>query len=264
MVRVDRDGDLTAIWLSSWRSRLVGYGVHVLVWRGVLIDTGFPAARKTVRRLLSELRPRGAIVTHGHEDHAGNLEVVVEAGLPHWISPLSPDVMRASRSMAAYRRFTWGHAGRWLPPPATFDPSPLVPLHTPGHSVDHHIIWDPERETLFSADLFLGIKVRIARPEEDPRALVLSLRQAAKLEPRVMWDAHKGRIDEPVAALRAKADWIEELIGRIERRIRSGEPDEYIARAELGPPELVDRISRGDLSRVNLVRAIRGGPTRAA
>jgi glyoxylase-like metal-dependent hydrolase (beta-lactamase superfamily II) len=264
MIRVERSGDLTALWLSSWRSRLIGYGVHVFLWRGMLIDTGFPALSHQVRRAIDELRPRGAILTHGHEDHAGNVEAVSDAGLPLWRSPLSPPVMRASESRAAYRRLTWGRMRARPITAEPFDPAPLQPLHTPGHSIDHHIVWDPERETLFSADLFLGVKVRVARPEEDPRALLTSLRRAAALRPRVMWDAHRGRIDDPATALAAKADWLEALIGRVERRIAAGEPDARISRVELGAPGVLDRASFGDLSRVNLVRAIRRTATRAA
>lgn len=262
MMRIERSGDLTAIWLSSWRSRLMGYGVHVYLWRGTLIDSGFPAAGRAVRRILGELRPRGAILTHGHEDHAGNADIVSGHGVPVWSSPLTPGVMRDSESMAAYRRITWGRLRRQRLAAAPFDPAPLVPLHTPGHSADHHVVWDPEREVLFSADLFLAIKVRVARPEEDPRALLASLRQAAALRPREMWDAHRGRIDDPTGSLTAKADWLEALIGRVEARIAAGEPDDTIARAELGRPGAVDRASFGDLSRVNLVRAIRRTATR--
>jgi glyoxylase-like metal-dependent hydrolase (beta-lactamase superfamily II) len=165
--------------------------------------------------------------------------------------------MRESEEMGAYRRVTWGRMRSQPIASDPFAPAPLEPLHTPGHSADHHIVWDPERETLFSADLFLGVKVRVARPEEDPRALLSSIRQAAGLRPRVMWDAHRGRIENPVAALAAKADWLEALIERVERRIAEGEPDERIARAELGAPGAIDIASFGDLSRVNLIRAIR-------
>lgn len=263
MVQIESAGDLTRVWLSSWRSRLVGYGVHVFLWRGVLIDSGFPTVAREIQRLIADLRPRGAIITHGHEDHAGNAGLLAELGVPLWMSPLTPDVIRESHSMAAYRRITWGRAAGPIPD-STFDPVPLVPLHTPGHSRDHHVVWDPEREVLFSADLFLGPKVRVARPEEDPRVIVSSLRKAAALRPREMWDAHRGRVDAPVAALEAKANWTEELIDRVERRIEGGEPDESIARAELGRPGLVDYFSFGDLSRVNLVRAIRRTIIRAA
>lgn len=264
MMRIERSGDLTRVWLSSWRSRLMGYGVNVYLWRNVLIDSGFPGARLDVQRLLRERQPTGAIVTHGHEDHAGNVEAIAEGGVPLWRSPLTPAVMRNSESMAAYRRITWGRLRRQESPVASFDPAPLVLLHTPGHSADHHIVWDPEREMMFSADLFLAVKVRVARPDEDPRALVASLRQAAALRPRQMWDGHRGRIEDPVAALGAKVEWMEELIGRVDARIRAGEPDESIARGELGRPGAIDRVSFGDLSRVNLVRAIRRTATRAA
>ncbi|HUF29240.1 MAG TPA: MBL fold metallo-hydrolase [Gemmatimonadaceae bacterium] len=264
MIRVDRTGELTRIWLSSWRSRTMGYGVHVFLWRGVLIDTGFPAARKDVAGALEELRPSGVILTHGHEDHAGNIGTVAARNIPLWHSPLTPAVIRANGEMAAYRRFTWGRMPLDESPGSTFDPAPLTVLHTPGHSADHHVVWDPERETLFAADLFLGTKVRVARPLEDPRALVNSLRQVAALRPREMWDAHRGSIPDPSNALIAKADWIDALIERVISRIRAGEEDERIAQRELGRPTAVDRISFGDLSRVNLVRAIRRTATTAA
>lgn len=257
MIRIERDGDLTRIWVSSWRSRLAGFGVYAYLWRGVLIDTAFPAARASIARALAELQPRGAILTHGHEDHAGNADLVAAAGIPLWHSPLSAAVMRENRAMGAYRRFTWGRPASVQLPAAGFDPHPFELLHTPGHSADHHAVWDPEREVLFSSDLWLGVRVQVARPDEDPRALVRSLRLAAELRPKAMWDAHRGAVQDPVAALEAKAGWIEALIERVERLAATGMPDEMIARETLGRPGLVDVVSFGDLSRVNLVRTIR-------
>jgi glyoxylase-like metal-dependent hydrolase (beta-lactamase superfamily II) len=265
MMRMERSAELTRVWLSSWRSRLAGYGVNVYLWRGVLIDSGFPGVRREVRRMLGELQPRGVIISHGHEDHAGNVQAVTERGVPLWRSTLTPAVMRDSESMAAYRSITWGRLRPQAEEAVTpFDPAPLEPVHTPGHSADHHIVWDPERGVMFSADLFLAVKVRVARPDEDPRALLASLRQAAALHPREMWDAHRGRVDDPVRALAAKADWLEALIARVEDRVRAGEPDDAIASAELGRAGAVEVASFGDLSRVNLVRAIRRTATCAA
>lgn len=264
MMRFERAGELTSVWLSSWRSRAIGYGVHVFLWRGVLIDTGFPTARREILRALEELKPHGVILTHGHEDHAGNVHAVAARNIPLWMSPLTPAVMSANVDMAAYRRFTWGRMPSGESPGITFDPSPLALLHTPGHSADHHVVWDAERETLFAADLFLGTRVRVARPLEDPHALLRSLRQVAALRPREMWDAHRGRVPDPSSALTAKADWLEALIDRVMARVRAGEEDARIAQRELGRPAVVDRITFGDLSRMNLVRAIRRTATSAA
>lgn len=264
MMRLQRLGDVTSVWLSSWRSRTLGYGVHVFLWRGVLIDTAFPTARREISEALEALRPHGVIVTHGHEDHSGNVHAVAARSIPLWISPLTPDVMRANADMGAYRRFTWGRMPCVESPGSTFDPSPLALLHTPGHSADHHVVWDAERETLFAADLFLGTRVRVARPLEDPSALLRSLRQVAALRPRVMWDAHRGRIADPSNALSAKADWLEALIDRVMAGLRAGDDDATIARRELGRPGIVDRVTLGDLSRLNLVRAIRRTATTAA
>ena len=74
--------DVEVIRLQSWRSAAMGYSVCVFLVRGQLIDTGFPGAREAVARVLEERRPRGVIVTHQHEDHAGNVDLVAERGIP--------------------------------------------------------------------------------------------------------------------------------------------------------------------------------------
>ena len=81
MVRLERHGDVTRVHLASRRSRLIGYSASAYLVRGVLVDTGFHAVRRDVSRLVDEMRPRGAVVTHEHEDHAGNVELLARRGV---------------------------------------------------------------------------------------------------------------------------------------------------------------------------------------
>ncbi len=135
----------------------------------------------------------------------------------------------------------------------------LVP--TPGHASDHHIVWDAERETIFGGDLFLGVKVRAAHDDERPRELARSLRATAALRPRRYFDAHRGPVRNPVSALGAKADWLEETIAAIEQRIGQGWSDRAIAREILGREDLAYYVSRGGMSRVTFVAQVRAeGP----
>ena len=72
----------------------MGYEVSAYLSRGVLIDTGFPRVLGDLAAWFSAARPVGAIVTHAHEDHAGNVE---------WLSgrvpiQLSPDTERMVRA----------------------------------------------------------------------------------------------------------------------------------------------------------------------
>lgn len=264
MIRLDRTQRITRVTMTSWRSRTVGYGVCAYFVRGVLIDTGFPGVRGEFERLLDELRPRGVMLTHHHEDHAGNAEAVARRGIPLAASPATMSLIRARQPMGAYRLWCWGAMRTLESTVLPFDHVGLEWIATPGHSADHHAVWDPERESLFAGDLFLGVKVRVARPGEDPRTLVGSLRRAAALRPRMLHDAHRGEIADPVDALHAKADWLDEAIARIDRYHEAGWSDRAIARAVLGREEPVSYASLGDLSRLNLVRSVlasRGAPS---
>jgi glyoxylase-like metal-dependent hydrolase (beta-lactamase superfamily II) len=251
--------------LRSWRSSAMGYSVCVFLVRGQLIDTGFPGARTDLGRLLDERRPRGAIVTHQHEDHAGNVGLVADRGLPIAMAPATEEALRRGEpNVGLYRRACWGSMERLTASLHPFEPCGLELIATPGHSPDHHVVWDADRRVLFGGDLFLGVKVRVARPMEDPRALARSARRAAALEPRVLFDAHRGLVPNGTAMLRAKAEWLEETIARIDARIAEGWSDRAITRAVLGREDLVALVSRGDLSRLNFVRAVRATKARPA
>jgi glyoxylase-like metal-dependent hydrolase (beta-lactamase superfamily II) len=236
----------------------MGYSVCVFLVRGQLIDTGFPGARDTVARLLDERRPRGIVVTHQHEDHAGNVELAARRGIPIAMARSTEDALRAGEAnVGLYRRACWGAMPPLRSAIEPHEPGGLELIATPGHSPDHHVVWDAERETLFAGDLFLGVKVRVARPMEDPRLLARSARRAAALRPRVLFDAHRGLVPNGIEALHAKAAWLEETIGAIDTYIGYGWGDRAITRTVLGREDVVALVSRGDLSRLNFVRAVR-------
>ncbi|MFL5576311.1 MAG: MBL fold metallo-hydrolase [Gemmatimonadaceae bacterium] len=259
MISITRHGDVTRLRMSTWRSRLVGYDVSAYLVRGVLVDTGFPAIGRELERALDALRPQGVLLTHEHEDHAGNAARLVRRGLPLGAGPATLDALRSIAPLGFYRRYTWGT----MPPldgaaREAFTHDALRLVHTPGHSHDHHAVWDAERETLFGGDLFLGVRVRIAHPGEDPRRLAVSLRAAAALYPARLFDAHRGPItDRPAALLAAKADWIEETVAAVDRRIAQGWSDDAIRREVLGREGMVGFFSLGEYSKVNFVRAVR-------
>ena len=72
-VRVEEFGDVRRVRMTSAGGRLVGIDVSAYVVRGVMIDTGFHRARDEVVLAAQSLGVTGIIVTHWHEDHAGNV-----------------------------------------------------------------------------------------------------------------------------------------------------------------------------------------------
>ncbi|MGV3708496.1 MAG: MBL fold metallo-hydrolase [Gemmatimonas sp.] len=250
-------GDVLALRASWPRSRWVGYSVHLFVVRGVLIDTGFPGMGQELRPLVEQQQLRGALLTHHHEDHAGNVQMLAERGLPLQMDAETEQWVRSPGSIGLYRHITW-KAMRPLTGPFTrFDDSSLALVSTPGHCRNHHSVWDAETGTLFAGDLYLGVKVRVAHVYENPRAQVQSLRAMAARNPERVFCAHRGLVPNGASMLRAKADWMESLIANVESRIERGDGDQRICRATIGPLGSTHYFSAGDYSPLNLVRAIR-------
>jgi endoribonuclease LACTB2 len=256
MIRVERHDDVVRFDMSSRRSRMAGFSVSAFLVRGVLVDCGFPDVETEFTRLLASERLRGVMVTHWHEDHAGNLEGVASRGIPIAAHIETLARARAAEPIGGYRRFTWGSATPLRSPVTPFFAEELEVVPTPGHSRDHQAVWDAETATLFSGDLFLGVKVRVAHHDERPRTMVRSLRRVLALAPRRMFDAHRGLIPEPRGALQAKLDWLESTIGAIDEMARSGAREEQISRAILGRRSWIDIMSRGEYSRRSFVHAV--------
>jgi endoribonuclease LACTB2 len=242
--------------MRNWRGTAVGYEVSAYLLDDVLVDTGFAHARAPMLEAVDALRPRGVIVTHSHEDHAGNVPALVATGLPMLMHEACEAELRSRPAIRVYRRVVWGRTPALSQAIEPFDTSPLTVLAAPGHSADHLVVWDAERRILVSGDLFLGVKVRIAHDHESPRMLVSTLRRMAALEPRLLLDAHRGVVSDGAAQLRAKADWTEETIASIERLAAEGVGVDAIVRRLFGGESLVGWVSGGEYSRAGFVRAV--------
>ena len=256
MLRAIRHDDVLQLHGSTRVSRLIDYAVSAYVVRGVMIDTSFPYLRGELDAWLARNRVDGALVTHRHEDHAGNIALLAARGIPVGMAAETLASVRAPRPIGMYRRVTWGSAAPLPRDPAPFAHSRLTLLPTPGHTSDHHAVWDAERETLFCGDLFIGVKVRIAHPREDMRGTVHSLRAMVALRPVRVFDAHRGLLSDPLGSLTAKADWMEEMFGRIESYADRGWPAPRIRDAVLGREDLTGWASAGDYSRLNFVESV--------
>lgn len=256
MLRRTDLGGVVQAEFSTPRTRLVGYAVSCYLVDGLVVDTAAPVVRREFAAWVRGVAPRGVCLTHHHEDHAGNVNWLAKHGVPVAMGAATRAALDAPGPVGLYRKLVWHEMRPLRREPDPFAPPDAVLVPTPGHTDDHHAVWLPERRWLFGGDLFLGVKVRIAHPGEHPIALVQSLRAAAALGPRRLFDAHRGEVADPVGALEAKADWLEATVARIRTLHAAGWPTARIRAEVLGREVLTGYVSRGDYSRGSLVRAV--------
>ena len=226
--------------------------------RGVLVDTGFTGVGSDIAHFVRERRPRGVLITHQHEDHSGNIELLAGLGLPIGVSADTERIVRGPYPIGLYRQLVWSDMPMIRAPFEPFADETLTLEHAPGHSPDHHVVWDHDTNTLFAGDLFLGVKVRVAHSDEDPRLHVASIRRLLARNPSRVFCMHRGLVPGGASALAAKADWMDEVIGRIEQLHAQGRSHDEIRVEVLGAKTRTHYISRGHYSPDNIVRAVVG------
>ena len=256
-LRVERYGEVTRLRMMSAAGRAIGIDVSAYVVRAVMIDTGFAHARDELLRAARALEIRAAVVTHWHEDHAGNVAALAALGVPVALRDDTETTLRSFPPIELYRRAVWGSP----PPLAATIQRPeldhLARLHTPGHSIDHQIVWDESTRTAYTGDLWLGVRARTLHATEDPYAIVESLRALRALGPERMFDAHRGLVTPAADAIERKIDWLSTTLDTVQSRIQAGDDDATIVRRVLGGEDLAAVVSRGSYSRRNLVRTVR-------
>lgn len=252
-------GDVVRYHTWNRAGRFAGLSVSAYRVRDVLIDCAFPRIREEVAALLHVEPVRGAILTHAHEDHAGNASLLQALRIPTQLAADTAAALAHPKRLRAYRHYTWGSPPALVGALTPFSDPSLELIRAPGHSPDHHVVWDASTGTLFSADLFLGVKVRLSHRYESPRTTEQELRRWIAIGPERVFCAHRGLVPGGAKALSAKAEWLAEMIGRVADAITRGESDDAITRRLLGGEDRTGIVSFGEYANINFVRAVRGG-----
>jgi glyoxylase-like metal-dependent hydrolase (beta-lactamase superfamily II) len=207
--------------------------------RAAFVDTG---TNHSVPRLLGGLDAVGldrgdvdfVIATHVHLDHAGGVGLLMRSlpnatlvvhprGARHLIDPRhlvrsATSIYGEAEMSRSYGEIVGVAAERVRP---TADGSAielagrrLVFLHTPGHAMHHHCVWDEASRGFFTGDTF-GVSYREfdtaqgvwAMPtttpvQFQPEALKRSIARMLAREPRWMYLTHYGRVGGSAAEVR--------------------------------------------------------------
>ena len=229
-----------------------------------LIDTGPPNQWGDVRRFVTaqdeEYGIDRVLLTHHHEDHAGNAARLKELlDVPVYAPEASHERLRDGYAQETYRWVVWGRPRpvEAAPVPETLtldDGTPLRTLSAPGHSDDMVCYLAEEHGLLFGADLYVTRRPQYLRFDEHVPRLIESIHHVLDHDFDTVLCGHRGVVEDGRRALQEKAKYMEALCGVVQRRYRAD---------KLSVPEITDEIlgregmlywvSGGDFSKHHLI-----------
>lgn len=260
MMRVQPWGPVTRVSLSrSFVGRPV-FWVSVYVVDGLLIDTGPHRTRREIVAVARDQGVRQVYCTHQHEDHTGGSRALYDTlGLMPQAGAMTAAHLLTPPRIHRYRQFSWGQA-RGAPARAVdhvaTERYAFEVMPTPGHSPDHTVLVEPTQGWVFGGDLFIHERAKYLRADENLPALIESLCCVAALHPTILFCGHAGVIDDPAAAIARKLAYWDTLRVEIQRRKGGGQSLNAIRDALLGPEGMMAHLSRGHLSKLNMIRAL--------
>ncbi len=264
MLKATTYGDVTRLDLARTLAGKGRYSTTAYLVDGLLVDSGCAFSAAELVKSLAGKPLAGIVNTHSHEDHIGaNGRLQRErAGLPIRAHPLALPVLAETRDrkpLHPYRRLLWG----WPEPSlgqAVSDGEVIETgryrfkvVYTPGHSLDHICLYEPEQGWLFTGDLFVGGRDRALREGYDIWAIIASLKRIAPLPAKRLFPGSARARDNPADAIAAKIGHLEGLGERVLALRRQGRSVDQIVHALLGGPMLIELITLGHFSRRQLV-----------
>jgi len=273
--------------LTRLLSRFSGgydYAVCYLVDRSLVVDTGFPWARRRLKSVLAELGAERTISTvvntHYHEDHAGNNDLLVGlSGAQVLAHAEAVPQIRFREDHRWYRSFLFG-------PSQVVEVAPIGTMvatehlqfqviHTPGHCPGHICLFEPNRKWLFSGDLYVAAELDSQLADADGPSWIASLEKVLKLKPEWMFDAH-GSIfcgaEQVERQLHRKLHFLTTIRDRVHQHATHAQTIQELTSKVFDRRDLVDWLSLGDgwlsmitgseFSRGNIVKSFLREPSR--
>jgi glyoxylase-like metal-dependent hydrolase (beta-lactamase superfamily II) len=245
--------------------------VHILerAGRAAVIDTGANSAVPLTLAALEQLGiPKRNVdllfLTHVHLDHAGGAGLLLQElpnatvsvqprGVAHLVDPSRLELATiAVYGQRAYEQL-YGKlvpiAAERIAPSRDGDrlrlgPSELTVLHTPGHALHHHALFDADGRAVFTGDTF-GLSYRELDTQQgafivptttptqfDPEQLLASVARLAALPVDAAYLTHFGRVTGVPRLAQSLREQIQACVA-ITRRHASSEQRHSLIRADL-------------------------------
>ena len=235
--------------------------VYIYVVDNLMIDTGLRHMQREVIKIAGDGKIQKAVLTHHHEDHSGNAAALKDIlSVSVYGHPLTVSKMKADFRILPYQYYMWGKTVplEMVTVPEMMETTNfrLKAIHTPGHSRDHVVYFEPDRGIIFSGDLYLSDRIKYFRADEVIIQQIESLKKILCFDFDAVLCNHHPKPTKGKQRIAKKLQFLEDLYGSIRRVWEKGFEEKQIFR-ELGLKEqhFIKWFCFGNVSMRNVVRS---------
>ena len=283
MIKINEHGPVTE-WCYTSENALIKkiskpFWTSCYVIDGLLIDTGSPSAIDDFRRFIDSDGRNSSIkmclISHWHEDHSGGAEMLSrEYGIPLYAHRITVEKITKGWKIPLYRRMAWGrevvptygacqlNSGSINTPGGRYS---FEVVQVPGHADGQLALIEREQGWAFTADsvmnnyrMLFGGSCDI---QEDIKTIHSSIGLLAGISDEItgglkLFLSGNGVVEDGGKFLRERLEEIEELHARVHELKYQDMNEKKILKEMFGGESPVAKVSRGDFSRMNLVRSL--------
>ncbi|MCP4120259.1 MAG: MBL fold metallo-hydrolase [Bacteroidetes bacterium] len=230
----------------------------------VLIDTAQGNSRRNVIRALDGKTIETILITHHHEDHAGNAAAIQNLfGSKVKAHAFGAKKLNKGVRVSPLGRLISGNVekvktdiikdGEIL----DFGKHRLQVVHTPGHTNDHLAFHEPDKGWLFSGDLYVADRIKYFESNEAIDVQIASIRKMIALDFDVLLCSHNPKVKGGKKRLTRKLQLFEDFYGNVAKKYHSGMSAREIFEATGRKENIFYKyITIGQFTAINMVKSV--------
>ena len=238
--------------------------VHSFYIDGLLIDTGPPKLGNELLQWLDKKALQQVFITHHHEDHSGNVNLVSsQFDVPIYGSLGCSELVQGKVGTSLPQKLFWGTPvftdrvtayNKTALSTAKYN-FELIPI--PGHAEDQVALFEPNQGWLFSADAFVSSQIKYFMKKESMAQQIESLKKMVALDFDLLLCCHNPITKAGRVLLQQKIDHLETYYGSVVYYHQKGQSPRQILKS-IGVKErwLQYFFSGGNMCAINMVKAV--------
>lgn len=239
----------------------VKLNVYAYVIDGVLIDTGAKSLEKQFKPFLEKHDYDKVVITHHHEDHTGCAALIQNIkNVPIYMDDTFIDYCTTIADYPLYRRIFWGKRtpfrAKAIGKTFTSRNATWDVIETPGHAYDHLSFLNRETGQLFTGDLYVQEKTKVALRDESIPTIINSLKKVLTYDFDEMFCSHAGYIKNGRKRIQQKIDYLEELQAKIIILKNEGLTPSQINKKLFPRKYPITFISSGEWGSIHIVHSV--------